>query len=377
MWSWRLARVFGIDLNVHASFLLVIALGAMQWGGFGTRGAIFGAVLMLLVFASVTLHEFGHALVARAFSIPVKDITLYPIGGVASMTRRPQTPTQEFLISIAGPAVNVVLAVLLSVVGAWAYGWEHLVEMMKYARTEQPTLETLFAMLIVSNATLALFNMIPALPMDGGRVLRAVLSWFVGPDKATSASAVIARLLAVGFFVVGFQYNPMLCIIAVFVFFGAGHEVKAQRAARVLDGVQVGDAINAYAPRFAPDTTVADAMPALVAARHDAFAVEHHGRLLGVITRAELIKYANQQGPYAYVTEAMHRDVPIVQASDSLEVARYKMSEADAPVVAVMRNGLFLGVVTELDLATLLDRLTRVTFKAPGRARGVTSESGI
>lgn len=376
MWSWRLARVAGIDLKVHVSFLLVIVLGAMQWGGFGARGAVFGAVLMLLMFASVTLHEFGHALVAKAFSIPVKDITLYPIGGVAQLTRRPKTPLQEFLIAIAGPAVNVALAALLSFVGTSFYAPSDLLETMRAPQSEVPTLMTLVAMLISSNVILAVFNMLPALPMDGGRVLRALLSFVMSADTATRVSAVVARLLAVGFFALGWFFNPMLCIIAVFVFFGAGQEIAAQQAARVLDGVQVGDAINPYAPRFTPDTTVAEAMRALISTPYEAFAVEHFGRLAGVATREALIEHANAHGPYAYVAAAMKRDLPTVHATDSLEVARYKMQEADVPFVAVMREGLFLGVVTEFDLAMLTDRLTRATFKAPGRGRGVTSESG-
>lgn len=273
MWSWRLARIAGIDLKVHASFLLVIALGAMQWGGFGVRGAIFGALLMLLMFASVTLHEFGHALVAKVFDIPVKDITLYPIGGVAQLTRRPKTPLQEFLIAIAGPAVNVVLAIGLYAVGSLFYEPSDLLETMRAPRSEMPTLMTMVAMLISSNAVLAAFNLIPALPMDGGRVLRSLLSFVMSAETATKVSAVIARVLAVGLFLIGLQFNPMLCIIAAFVFFGAGQEIAAQKAARVLDGVHVGDAINPYAPRFTPDTTIAEAMRALISTPYEAFAV--------------------------------------------------------------------------------------------------------
>lgn len=376
MWSWRLARIAGIDLKVHASFLLVIALGAMQWGGFGVRGAIFGALLMLLMFASVTLHEFGHALVAKVFDIPTKDITLYPIGGVAQLTRRPKTPLQEFLIAIAGPAVNVVLAIGLYAVGSLFYEPSDLWETMRAPRSEMPTLMTMVAMLINSNAVLAAFNLIPALPMDGGRVLRSLLSFVMSAETATKVSAVIARVLAVGLFLIGLQFNPMLCIIAAFVFFGAGQEIAAQKAARVLDGVHVGDAINPYAPRFTPDTTVAEAMRALISTPYEAFAVEHFGRLVGVATRHAMLEQAQERGPYTYVAGVMQRDVPTVHATDSLEVARYKMEEAGVPFVAVLRDGLFLGVVTEFDLAVLADRLSRATFKATRRGRGVTSESG-
>lgn len=376
MWSWRLARVAGIDLKVHASFLLVIVIGAMQWGGFGVHGAIFGAVLMLLMFASVTLHEFGHAFVARAFAIPVKDITLYPIGGVARLTRRPKTPLQEFLIALAGPAVNVVLAVSLGLVGLQFFPWSDLEATMRNPYSEVPGVQTLVAMLISSNVVLAVFNMIPALPMDGGRVFRSVLSFFMSADTATKVSAALARLLAVGFFVLGFYGNPMLSIIGLFVFFGAGEELAAQKAARMLDGVHVGDAVNDYAPRFSPDTTIAEALPAVIGTNYDAFAVEQFGRFVGVVTRRDFKAHADAHGPYAYVAGAMLRDVPRVQATDSLEVARYKMEESEVPFVAVLRQGLFLGVVTEFDVMMLIDRLMGATFTAAPSARGVTSESG-
>ena len=175
--------------------------------------------------------------------------------GVASLGKRPETPGQEFLIAIAGPAVNVVLAFGLGALGVALFGAPALWEAASQARSEQPTLVTLFSMLVASNAVLAIFNMVPALPMDGGRVLRAVLSWFMGPEKATNVSAVVARLLAVGLVCVGLfvtPVNPMLVVIAMFVFVGAGQEVAEQRMSRVLDGVEIADVVSPYSPRFTP-----------------------------------------------------------------------------------------------------------------------------
>ncbi len=363
MWSWRLARVFGIDINVHLSFLLVIVLGAMQWGSFGVEGAVFGAVLTLLTFASVTLHELGHSLVAQAFGIPVKDITLYPIGGVARLGKRPKTAGQELLIALAGPAVNVVLVFVLGALGAWAFGLEAMQHALQLGRTEDPTVVTLLATLVLSNAVLAVFNMIPALPMDGGRVLRAVLSWFMGAQQATRVSAFIARVLAVGLFALGVFYNPMLTLIAVFVFVGAGQEVQEQKISRILDGVQSADAVDPWAPRFAPDSTLADAVNVLTRTNWDAFAVEHFGRLVGVVTRADVLKAAQDQGPYAYVAGVMRRTAPVVDGREPLEAARFKMNESGEPFVAVVRDGLFLGLITELELVTVAERMAKAGFQ--------------
>lgn len=372
MWSWRFARVAGIELRVHLSFLLVIVLGAMQWGGLGVRGAVFGVVLTLLTFASVTLHELGHSVVAQAFGIPVKDITLYPIGGVARLGRRPKTPGQELLIAIAGPLVNVVLALGLGALGVALYSQEALWDSVVNARNVQPTMVTLFAMVVLSNAVLAIFNMVPALPMDGGRVFRAVLSWFIGAERATSVSAFVARVLAVGLLSVGIfstPSNPMMVIIAMFVFVGAGQEVNDQRMGRVLEGVQIADVVSPYAPRFTPATTLGEAVKMLTMTHYEAIAVEHFGRLLGVVTSKDILRAAGEQGAWGYVAGLVRKDVPVIEATESLEVARLKMNEAGVPFVAVVREGFFLGLVTEMELAVVADRLSSAAFQRDGAAR--------
>ena len=370
MWSWRFARVRGIELRVHLSFLLVIVLGALQWGGLGPRGAFFGVLLTLLTFASVTLHELGHSVVAQAFGIPVKDITLYPIGGVARLGRRPKTPGQEFLIAIAGPAVNVVLVLVLGGPGLALFGAAALQEASLNARSEQPTLETLFAMLILTNVVLAVFNMVPALPMDGGRVLRAVLSWFVGPQKATTVSAFIARVLAAGLFALGlFSGQPMMAIIAMFVFSGAGQEVAQQRMGQVLDRVQVGDVVSPYSPRFTPATTLGEAVRMLTMTHSEAIAVEHFGRLVGVVTAKDILRGAAEQGAWGYVAALVQKVVPVIDAREPMESARFKMDEAGLPYVAVVRDGIFMGLVTELELALVADRVSSVSFQRDGTAR--------
>lgn len=379
MWSWRFARVAGIDIRVHLSFLLVMVLGAWQWGGFGLQGALFGVVLTLLTFASVTLHELGHSVVAQGFGIPVKDITLYPIGGVARLGRRPKTPGQELLIALAGPAVNVVLALVLWGIGVAVYTQPVLTDSVLNARGMEPTAVTLLSMLVLSNAVLAIFNMVPALPMDGGRVLRAVLSWIVGGEKATNVSAVVARVLAVGALSLGVfatPANPMLIIIAMFVFVGAGQEVNDQRMGKMLEGVQIADVLSPYAPRFTPATTLGEAVKILTMTHYEAIAVEHFGRLVGVVTAKDILRAAAAEGAWGYVAGLVRREVPAIEARESLEAARFKMNEAGVPFVAVLREGLFLGLVTELELAVVADRLSTASFQRDGSIRSPSPASG-
>jgi Zn-dependent protease/predicted transcriptional regulator len=359
--SLRIARVAGIELKLHWSFALVPVLGAVQWGGLGPRGATFGAALMLLIFGFVALHELGHALVARAFGIPVKDITLMPLGGVALLGRKPKTPGQELLIAIAGPAVNVALALGLGAAGVHLYGAPALWDAVQAARVEQPTEVTLWAMVISSNVALAAFNLLPALPLDGGRVLRAFLAWLVGYERATKFSAGLGRLFAVGLGLVGlWGGNPLLPFMAVFLFIAAGAEARDASVTRVLQGIRAADAVNPYAPRFLPGTTLGEAMQALIFTPYQAFAVEHFGRLVGVVTREQVLQATNELGAHGYVAGVMRRDVPVVDGKAPLEDARQLMNEALSPYVAVVEQELFLGLITEVELAqqaTLVEQL--------------------
>ena len=372
--SLRIARIAGIDIKLHFTFLFVVLLGAWQWGDSGPRGALFGALLTLLMFASVTLHELGHSLVAKAFGIPVKDITLTPLGGIAQLGARPKTPGQELVVALAGPAVNVVLAIALALFASWQWGLDSMRVALEKTHVFQPTATTLVGWLLVSNVGLVLFNLLPALPMDGGRVFRALLSWPLGLDRATRWAALVGRVFAVGFVVLGLAgQNPVLAFIGVFVFFAAGAEERSVRLERVLSGVSARDAANPYAPRFLPGTTLGEAVQALVFTPYPAFAVEHFGRLLGAVTRDELFRAYRELGPSAFVAGVMRRSVPAIGANEPLEAARSKMNEAELPYVAVVDNELFLGLVTEMDLAQALgiaENLRPTRSPGPARAPG-------
>ncbi len=375
--SLRIARIAGIDIKLHFTFIFVVLLGASQWAHFGPRGALFGVVLTLLMFASVTLHELGHSLVAQAYGIPVRDITLTPLGGIAQLGARPKTPGQELVVAVAGPAVNVVIALCLALFSSWHWGMELLFWprwAFEVSRLEHPNAMTMVGLLSVSNLFLVAFNLLPALPMDGGRVFRALLTWPLGLERATRWAALVGRVFAVGFVVVALlAQNVVLGLIGVFVFVAAGAEVRSVRMERVLAGVRVRDALNPYAPRFGPGTTLGEATQALVFTPYAAFAVEHFGRLVGAVSRGELERALRELGPSAFVAGVMRRQVPIVGPEEPLEAARLKMNEATTPYVAVTEGDLFLGLVTEMDLTQALGVAEQLR---PPRPRRVASAHG-
>jgi len=202
-WAYRVARVSGIDIKIHVTFLLILLLGGMEWGRHhGAAGFVFGVVLMLALFTCVTLHELGHSLAAQYFKIPVREIVLLPIGGVAMLGKLPEKPRQELIIAAAGPAVNVVIAAVLALVGAPVLATLDGRGLLEGA-APAPSPATFLVWLLAANVTLVVFNMIPAFPLDGGRMLRAVLAMFTDYARATRIAATIGQAAAVLLVILG------------------------------------------------------------------------------------------------------------------------------------------------------------------------------
>lgn len=217
-WSYRIARVAGIDVRVHVTFLLLPAyFGFVGWQEAGLTGALNELSFIGALFLCVLLHEFGHALAGRHYGIRTPDITLLPIGGVARMESIPEKPSMELVIAVAGPAVNVAIALALALILALTGG---------ILEGPDSTLRIQLHNMLVVNCGLVLFNMIPAFPMDGGRVLRALLAMKFSHLTATRFAARTGQTLACGFAVLGFYANPMLVLIALFVFSGAREELQ-------------------------------------------------------------------------------------------------------------------------------------------------------
>ncbi len=235
-WSWKLGRWAGTDVKVHFTFVLFlvwVALTSLAQGGLGA--AIMGTVFVVLVFGCVLLHEFGHALAARLFGIRTPDITLLPIGGVARLERMPRKPVQELIVAVAGPAVNVAIAAgLFFVLGAGSM-------FIGIDQLASPGTE-LLARLAAINVWLVLFNLIPAFPMDGGRVLRAILAMFMGHRRATGIAATLGKGLAIVFGIVGLFTSGMLMFIGVFIYFAAAQEKRAAEQEEFLESNGFGEA---------------------------------------------------------------------------------------------------------------------------------------
>lgn len=366
-WSFRLARVSGIDIRVHLTFFLVVGLGALQWSGpHGTSGAAFGATLMLLLFACVVLHELGHSLVAQAFQIPVRQIVLLPIGGVAVLERNPDSPRHELLIAAAGPAVNVVIAGVLFVL-LGARGDLAMLDPRGLVAGGMPApgADTLLVWLFEANVTLVLFNLIPAFPLDGGRMLRALAAMVTSYPKATRFAATVGQLFAVGFGVLGVvSGNLILVLVAVFIFFGAGMESVATQSKSVLATLRVGDAYNKHALDLAPGDAVSRVVDYILTSYQPDFAVVHGSRLLGVVTRDDVIRSLAVNPEDVFVTGIMERDVPRVPASMLLSEVSETLAASGRRVAAVFEDDRFLGLVSRDDID---EALAVVTFLARQR----------
>lgn len=349
--SFRLLRVAGIDIKVHFTFFLILILGAFQWSEHGAAGAAFGVLLMMALFACVVLHELGHSLVAQRLGVEVREIVLLPIGGVAMLSRMPRRPLHELLIAVAGPLVNVAIAgALLAWLGSQSsvpIDGSELVNLSKAA----PSTDTLLRWLLAANISLVLFNLIPAFPMDGGRILRAILGMFLGFSRATRIAAGIGQMLALalGLFAI-FNGQFLLAFVAAFVFLGAGQERAVEEARVLLSTLRLGDAYNKHALTLMPGDSVHRVIDYLLTSYQPDFAVVLGGRLLGVVTRDAVLQSLATGQDESYVTTIMNRDVMRLEAHLSLAQAREQMAEKGVPVAAAFDGERFLGLVNHDDI---------------------------
>lgn len=350
-WSFRVADVAGIPIRVHITFFLILLLGAYQWGSItGTlNGALFGLVLMILLFVCVTLHELGHSLVARVFGIPVREITLLPLGGVAQITKNPEKPLHELLIAIAGPLVNVVIALILIVPLGLSLGPMLLTGhglLPEELGNTTLSLNTALAWLFAANVSLALFNLIPAFPLDGGRVLRAVLAMFMGFPKATRVAVVTGQFIAILFGLYGVLNGQfLLTLVAVFIFFGAGQETAVAEAKTVLDTLRVGDAYNKHALTLAVGDRVSRVVDYILTSYQPDFAVMQARNPIGIVTRHDVLATLASAPGDTLVTEMMQREFLKVDANKSLSEVRQVMEEKGTQIAAVYDGAAYLGLI--------------------------------
>jgi Zn-dependent protease/CBS domain-containing protein len=340
-WSWKLARIAGIDVYIHATFLLIIGWVALSyWIQQRTIQAVVSGVLFILaLFLFVVMHEYGHALTARRYGIKTRDITLYPIGGVARLERMPDKPIEELWVALAGPAVNVVAAVAL-------FAW------LLVSNTFQPltslTVSTgsFVERLMVVNIWLVLFNLIPAFPMDGGRVLRALLALKFEYTRATQAAANIGQGIAFIFGFIGLFTNPFLLFIALFVWMGAEQESSMARMKSSLGGIPVSRAMLTDFESLTPGDTLARVVQLVLAGSQHDFPVVQNGLVLGVLNREDFINALTQQGQATRVTEVMRSGLPELDSHEMLESALEKLQESGSRMLPVTHAGQLVGLIT-------------------------------
>ncbi len=348
-WNLKLGRYFGIDVYLHFTFLLLLGLiGAAHWLTGRTVGAALGGVLFFsAIFLCVLLHEFGHALAARRFGIGTKDIVLLPIGGVARLERMPERPLQEFWIAVAGPAVNVVIAGALGLGLMLTGGWVSWSEL-------STTTGSFAERLLVVNLFLVLFNLLPAFPMDGGRVLRSLLALRLDHARATRIAGRIGQGMAVLFALVGVLTNFMLLIIALFVWLGAAREMSAAGTRSALSGVRVRQAMLTQYQSLPPEASLDSATGLLLAGSQADFPVLDGGQLMGLLERRHLVEGLKRLGPSARVADVMVRDFPRTQPDEVLTELLSRLGDADFTTIPVVKDDRLEGLLTMENLHELL-----------------------
>lgn len=353
-WSIPLGRLAGIRLFMHVTFpLLLLWIGWQQWQLSASWSAVASGVgFILLLFGCVVLHELGHALAARRYGIPTRDITLLPIGGVARLERMPEEPRQELVVALAGPAVNVVIAAVLfgvlTLTGA--------PETTPLAATEESVVRgSLLQRLMVVNVMLVVFNMLPAFPLDGGRVLRAGLAMRMDYARATRTAAVIGQGMAVLFAFVGLQGNPFLLLIAFFVWMGASQESSQAQMRGVLDGATVREAMQTDFRQLHEHDDLARAVELLLAGSQQDFpVVDGQGTVMGILTRHTLLTALARDGASGPVQAVLQRDFTTAMPTEPLTGLLERLPRVTCRTVPVVEAGQVIGLVTLENLGELV-----------------------
>jgi Zn-dependent protease len=361
-WQWKLGRFAGIDVYVHATFILLISwVGYSHWTENRSWGeALNGVLFIIALFACVVLHEYGHALTARKYGIRTRDITLYPIGGVARLERIPDKPVEELWVALMGPAVNVVIAAGLIAYLFLTNGIISLADLTVLSGS-------FLARLMTVNISLVLFNLIPAFPMDGGRVLRALLAMRLDYVRATQIAANIGQGMAfvLGFF--GLFNNPSLLFIAFFVWIGASQEASMAQMKNSISGIPVTRAMMTDFQTLSQGDTLSRVVGLILSGtQHDFPVLDGNGRVIGILERGAFIASLSMDGQSTPVVSVMRHDLPIVDSHDMIETALIRLQESGAKTLPVMHAGQFVGLITAENITEFL--MIRSALKTPRSA---------
>lgn len=341
-WSWKIGEFKGIPIHIHTTFLLIIAWVALANLGQGLgAAALVGSLLFVtLIFACVLLHELGHALAARRFGIQTRDITLLPIGGIARLERMPEEPRQELWVALAGPAVNLAIAGAL-------FLWLRLTTGFESLTTLSLTTGLFLERLLLINLFLAGFNLLPAFPMDGGRVLRALLALNLDYARATRFAAGLGQCMAVVFGFLGFFSNPFLLLIAFFVWVGAAQEARQAIMRSAFHGVPVPCAMVTDFRTLQARDSLGSAVDVMRSGSQQDFPVMDGDRLVGILTRERLLRSLAEGGVGRTVGDVMHTDFQVIESSATLEAAFARLQDdPGGAIMPVLYSGRLVGLLT-------------------------------
>lgn len=363
-WSYRIAEVAGIKVQVHLTFLIIVVWFALAyWQLRGTLlGVMEGVAFILALFFCVLLHELGHALTAGKFGIRTRNITLLPIGGVAAIEKNPEDPRQEIIIALAGPAVSLGIALLL---------WMYLVLTGRLVPLDELSVAGGYFLqrLMIVNILIAMFNLVPAFPMDGGRVLRALLSLRLEATLATRLAAGIGQFMAILFAVLGLMYNPFLFLIAVFIWFGATAEASSAMIRHALSDVLAARAMLTDFKTLAPTDPLAKAIELTLSGSQKDFPVVDGNKVIGVLPQSELLRGLHQAGDRIAVANFMLKEVVDVKPGDHMERIMGLMQGKPHRMVTVSENGRLMGIINLDNTIELLRIRSAMKGKSTDKGR--------
>jgi Zn-dependent protease/predicted transcriptional regulator len=347
--SFKLGNIAGIGIFIHWSFSLIIAyiIYSNYRAGHNTEEIMWSVIFILSIFITVFLHELGHALAAKKYNIKTKDITILPIGGLARLERIPEKPSEELVVAIAGPLVNIALAVITGLFITIPNLKELTVQL-----TSGVNQSNFFLNFFIVNIWLAIFNLVPAFPMDGGRILRAILSMKFERHKATKIAARIGQLLAIGFIIIGFNSNPFLIFIGLFIILGAQAEVEMTKTGFMLKGMLVKDVVMKNYETINGNDLVETAVKQLLNGQCKNFLVISNGHPTGSLSRDEIIEALSNNGNKATIDKVMNRDILKLNMKEPIEIAYQKMLANKNGIAVVYDNERFVGV---LDVENILE----------------------
>ncbi len=347
-YSLRLGNISGIKIEIHWTFLILLA-----WIIFSNlrtdvdpEQTIWSLLLVLGVFVCVILHELGHALAAKKFDIKTTSITLLPIGGLAQMEQIPEKPKEELIIAFAGPAVNLIIAALI-------YPLTNISSVTEIGELQlKAESGNFFPSLMMLNVWLAVFNLIPAFPMDGGRVFRAILSFRLGHAKATQIAASVGQILGMGFVFFGFFYNPFLVFIGLFIYLGAGAESAYTQTKSLLQGFTVKDVVMHEVPFIDKNASLKEAVDQLLNSQNKNFVVTDAGNPVGTLNRDQIIKALHEKDDKIPVDKIM-KDVPLYFPTGApLDKVLHEIQKHK--IILVADDGKLEGIVDDENLAEFI-----------------------